>query len=388
MSALRLQRPGETRRYAQSWVFSLLLHGLAVSAAIAMVADLKLAPQPDPFKWDVALVDTPVPKQVDTPSPPVAKPEPVKPAPTPKRSPEKQVPMQKAQPVQTVQQVVRQQQVMQVQPIEHVSVPSTQQSAQRMNEMVTRPTQSIEVPQQTVPPATEMNTPTETRQVVHESAVATAEPQRIVQETNKPATETHQVTDTAAAALEPQPLMRETASPVIETRQIVQEAPAMAPSQSLTQQVMTETAPVISAESSVISKSVVETPAQQQASPVVQEHAMVKEHPVARHMPVRPIPATKTDYGWLAEALWHKVEQLKRYPAMARMNRWEGKVVLRAVIRDTGELVDLEVAESSGHAVLDRDALEVMKRASPITLKHSLGQSQVVLQIPISYKLK
>jgi protein TonB len=70
------------------------------------------------------------------------------------------------------------------------------------------------------------------------------------------------------------------------------------------------------------------------------------------------------------------------------MNRWEGKVVLRAVIRDTGELLDLQVAESSGHAVLDRDAMEVMRQASPITLKHALGQPQVVLQIPISYTLR
>jgi protein TonB len=115
---------------------------------------------------------------------------------------------------------------------------------------------------------------------------------------------------------------------------------------------------------------------------------VLKEHTTATNVPVRSLPATKADYSWLAEALWSKIERLKRYPSMARMNRWQGKVVLRAVVRDTGELVDLQVAESSGHAVLDRDAIEVMRRASPITLKHSLGQSQVVLHIPISYTLQ
>lgn len=99
------------------------------------------------------------------------------------------------------------------------------------------------------------------------------------------------------------------------------------------------------------------------------------------------MPETKADYGWLAEALWHRVEQLKRYPHIARMNRWEGKVILRAVIKEDGQLIDLEVAETSGYAVLDHDALEVMRQASPLKLKHPLGKPQVVVQVPISYKL-
>jgi protein TonB len=144
----------------------------------------------------------------------------------------------------------------------------------------------------------------------------------------------------------------------------------------------------------------VETPAVTQSPPMVQERAMAKEtvskpaEPAAmeqasiKELPVRAAPRAKADYSWLADALWSRVEQLKRYPPIARMNRWEGKVVLRAVIRDTGDVVELEVTESSGHAILDRDALEVMKRASPLRLKHPLGQAQVVVHVPISYQLR
>jgi protein TonB len=112
------------------------------------------------------------------------------------------------------------------------------------------------------------------------------------------------------------------------------------------------------------------------------------ESTAVKQLPVRTSPAPRRDYGWLAESLWDKVERMKRYPAMARMNRWEGKVVLKAVIKEDGSIVDLAIVESSGHAVLDEEALEVVNRASPLTLKHDLGQPQVTVQIPISYALR
>jgi protein TonB len=114
--------------------------------------------------------------------------------------------------------------------------------------------------------------------------------------------------------------------------------------------------------------------------------------PAAPHSPVpssaAPTSSAKRDYGWLAEALWGRIEQLKRYPATARLNRWEGKVVLRAVIKEDGRVADLRIAQSSGHDVLDQDALGLMQQASPIPLKQPLGHPQVVVHIPISYKLE
>jgi len=104
-------------------------------------------------------------------------------------------------------------------------------------------------------------------------------------------------------------------------------------------------------------------------------------------LPVRSSLATKADYSWLAEALWHRVEQLKRYPHLARMNQWEGKVVLRVVIREDGQLLDLKLEESSGYSVLDRDALETVRQASPLTLTRPLGQPQMVMHVPITYRM-
>ena len=97
---------------------------------------------------------------------------------------------------------------------------------------------------------------------------------------------------------------------------------------------------------------------------------------------------TQMDYGWLRNALWRRIEELKRYPTEARINHWEGKVVVEVVIRDDGEVVGLKIAESSGRAILDQEALAVIRKASSLTLKHSLGRPSITLLVPISYKLE
>ena len=87
-------------------------------------------------------------------------------------------------------------------------------------------------------------------------------------------------------------------------------------------------------------------------------------------------------------SLDQRIEQLKRYPLQARTRHWEGKVILEAVIRDDGTIVKLRIDESSGHAILDQDALNVVKKASPLALKHPLGQPQITILVPISYNLE
>jgi protein TonB len=93
------------------------------------------------------------------------------------------------------------------------------------------------------------------------------------------------------------------------------------------------------------------------------------------------------DYGWLAKSLWQRVVELKRYPHRARLNHWEGKVVLRAVIRHDGHLADLALHESSGYDELDEAAMELVREACPLHLAQPLGREQVVVQVPITYAL-
>jgi protein TonB len=110
------------------------------------------------------------------------------------------------------------------------------------------------------------------------------------------------------------------------------------------------------------------------------------EHRVVEHRVVK-VRQTQADYGWLRDSLWRRIEELKRYPAQARANHWEGRVVVQAVIRDDGEVIGLKIAESSGQPILDQEALAVMRKASPLILKHPLGKPSITMLIPISYKL-
>ena len=96
---------------------------------------------------------------------------------------------------------------------------------------------------------------------------------------------------------------------------------------------------------------------------------------------------TKRDYGWLSEAILRRVEELKRYPASARADRAEGKVVVKAVINEDGSIGEIEVFQSSGHPGLDKAAMDTMKQAAPFHLPHPLGQPRMTIKIPMSYRL-
>ncbi len=98
--------------------------------------------------------------------------------------------------------------------------------------------------------------------------------------------------------------------------------------------------------------------------------------------------ANGTDHGWLIDALRQRVEQSKRYPRLARKQGWQGRVVIKAVIREDGSLSEAYVKESSGYEVLDLDAVELIKEVCPLNLRQALGQSHVVVHLPIHYRIE
>lgn len=97
--------------------------------------------------------------------------------------------------------------------------------------------------------------------------------------------------------------------------------------------------------------------------------------------------ARKPDYSWLAGPLLQRIEALKHYPATARLQRLEGRVVVRIVIQEDGHISSATIAKSSGHDVLDQVALETVRQASPITLSRPLEKPSVTMQIPLGYYL-
>jgi protein TonB len=350
----------------QGWAVSAVTHALAVGAAFALTSTLHLLPQPEPFKWKVSLVQPPAPQVVEPPQPDPTPPKPQRMEPSVVET--KPV----VQEVQAMAHVVRQE-IREVTPEIRNAVRTTVQPAPQI---VTHTMESVNQTAQTELAAVQTVAATEARRVVTEPATV-VKPATVVQEEAPVVREEVPGTVHAITQATPSPLVAATAAPV--SRQAVEREPVAAIQTAAVSEKSVE--PVQTG--AIQERQVVSEP----VSAMTTEPAPIQQASI-RQVPVQPLPATKADYSWLAEALWNRVEQLKRYPHLARMNRWEGMVVLQAVIRHDGQLVDLKVAESSGHAVLDQDAMEVMRKACPLPLKHPLGKPQVAVQVPIRYKLQ
>jgi len=302
VNALTWQHPSERRSYAQCLACSVVLHAAVVAGGIALVAGLELAPQPEPFRWEVSVVGTGGERV------PVASSSATGGGPPPSTVTRETQPAQ-TQPVQATQQAPPPKHA----PLRHVK-PKT-------------PVEELAKAPPSEPP------PESLSQASRPAAPASPVPEPV-------------------PAVPP-------AEPIVASRTPIEAPPVQAHVQQ------SDLGQATTAEGT----------------------SSAAHQPSASDASAQTGPAGSPDYGWIADALWKRIEQLKRYPHLARINRLEGKVVLRAVIKADGQLVELEVAKSSGHSVLDHDALEVLRRASPLPLMRPLGKPQMVVQIPISYKL-
>ena len=120
---------------------------------------------------------------------------------------------------------------------------------------------------------------------------------------------------------------------------------------------------------------------------VIQRPVITKDQSTIVTRDVQQYPVPSMDYGWVANTLFDKVQQLKRYPSLARRKNWEGTVALRVSIREDGEIEDVRIVESSGHETMDQEALKTVKMASPLTLNRPLGSPLVMVDLSLKYTL-
>ena len=323
--------PFSTSVGAQStgWITSLLLHATLAFGAFVFTQQLNLAPQPDPFKWNVAMVEPTAPNTTKTAVPSA------EPATNPKT------------------------------PRQSTSLPRKSMPAQTSH---TKPLRLMPIPSPLSPPS-----------LVSKQNTSDLMPASLTP-----------VTPTSPAPSEP----------------IAQEGPVD----------RTVEPAVVSAESSLVPTSQLHEP---EREPFLQAHestALATQPPqVSPHSPVTdPTPSTtaiesvkpeatseqeqiamasvqspsRTDYGWLSDMILRRVEELKRYPSEARLDRAEGKVVLKVVIRGDGSVDDVEVYQSSGYRSLDHAAVELLRLAAPFQLPRPLGKSHVTVRIPMNYRLE
>jgi periplasmic protein TonB len=84
-----------------------------------------------------------------------------------------------------------------------------------------------------------------------------------------------------------------------------------------------------------------------------------------------------------------QINRHKRYPSAARAQDMQGVVQVHILIDRGGRLITSEVARSSGFALLDEEALEILKRAAPLPpLPVAMQGETLHLSIPIRFRIQ
>ncbi len=79
----------------------------------------------------------------------------------------------------------------------------------------------------------------------------------------------------------------------------------------------------------------------------------------------------------------------RRYPREARLRGQQGRARLFFVIDRHGRVVESRIEQSSGHALLDREVLAMVKRAQPLPpIPEPLFASNLDLIVPIEFSLR
>ena len=326
----------------QGWAVSALFHGIALTLALGLMAQVKPVMPEEAFKWDVALVEPQrtqtEPQAATTPTQEPAKPTTRQTAPAP------------AQP-QMVTQAVQTREVTPVVQRETRQMVETSQPIQQ--------TMAVQTRAETVTPIKEQQ-PAEVQQ-----------PQQAIVESIAPVVHHHAANSEPAVAAAP---MHQTVSH--------SEPLATASTHSVEARAV-ETASLTRAQDMQASPA----PAVAPASDAKPAEAVAQESAPQVAMATRQAPTVKADHGWLAESLRRRLGEVKRYPSTARLNGWEGKVVLRVVIRSDGHLSEVKVHRSSGYESLDNAAMEAIRLVCPLHMQQPLSTSELAVYVPIVYSL-
>ena len=98
------------------------------------------------------------------------------------------------------------------------------------------------------------------------------------------------------------------------------------------------------------------------------------------------VTAATNDYSSLLAAA---IAKYKQYPKIAHMRGWQGLIIIELQLNPQGGVIYSQIKKSSGYDVLDQEALEMIKRASPFPQPpEALRNKNFTVLVPISFKLE
>lgn len=105
----------------------------------------------------------------------------------------------------------------------------------------------------------------------------------------------------------------------------------------------------------------------------------------AQAQPVR----TETLSTVYLQNVYQRIQRAKRYPRFARDRGMEGRTHLEFVLSRDGKLLESRVVNSSGHSLLDQEALLTLRRAAPFPkLPDTMRAANVVMNVVITFMLQ
>lgn len=90
-----------------------------------------------------------------------------------------------------------------------------------------------------------------------------------------------------------------------------------------------------------------------------------------------------------SKEIWTRIASAKRYPKIARNRGYEGSPVVGFILGNDGRLQDIHIIEPSRHAILDREAMEAVRRAAPYPpIPSELKMDSISFRLPVSFILE
>ena len=120
----------------------------------------------------------------------------------------------------------------------------------------------------------------------------------------------------------------------------------------------------------------------------LEETAPIEE--TQEYIPPQPSPeVVKKVTDSYTNQLTRAIAKQKKYPKIAQMRQWQGEVLLNIEIDPQGNLVKVDILEESRYKILNNEAMDMVKRASPFPQPpEELILKNFTVLVPISFKLE
>ena len=93
--------------------------------------------------------------------------------------------------------------------------------------------------------------------------------------------------------------------------------------------------------------------------------------------------------GQYSSTLGRAIAKHKSYPKIAQMRGWQGDCLLDLKLDGNGNVLSASVKETSGHEVLDNQALEMARKAAPFPAPPDVLRGRSFnITVPVSFKLE